>query len=62
MPLHYDEITNLYHFTVSQKNELVTLLKMWNNFNSYNLLNKIKNLNNTKSVLDFLRREIKGIN
>ena len=61
-PLHYDEITNLYHFTVSQKNELVTLLKMWNNFNSYNLLNKIKNLNNTKSVLDFLRREIKRIN
>ena len=60
-PLYYYEITNLYHFTVSQKNELVTLLKMWNNFNYYNLINKIKNLKNTKLVLDFLRSEIKKV-
>ena len=61
-PLYYDEITNLYHFTVSQKNELVTLLRMWNNFNFYNLFNKIKKLNNSKVVLDFLRKEIKRVN
>ena len=60
-PEHYYEITNLYHFTVSQKNELATLLKMWNNFNSYNLINKIKNLTNSKLILDFLRREIEKV-
>ena len=54
---YFKDIIEKIHFTSSEKFQLISLLRSWNNFYSYNLIKKIQRFSSADKVLKFLRQE-----
>ena len=58
-PKFFCQITRQFHFTTSEKFQLHTLLRSWNNLYSRNLLRDLKKVNKADLILKFLKSDIK---
>ena len=58
-PKYFYQITKQYHFSTSERYQLHTLLRSWNNLYSKDLIIDLKKINKADLVLKFLKSEIK---
>ena len=54
---YFNDIVEKIHFTSTERFQLISLLRSWNNFYSYNLIKKIQRFSSAGKVLEFLKQE-----